>query len=67
MTAPADQDASALSDQAIEWLVRLHSGQDTEADRQALALWQTQSPEHAQAFAKTSRLWMERAMSWRNP
>ncbi|CAK14938.1 FecR family protein [Pseudomonas entomophila] len=46
-----------LQRQAQEWLVRLTSGQATEADAQALRQWCARSPAHAEAFAQARRLW----------
>lgn len=50
-----DIDAGAL-DQAAEWLMRLHQGDATDADRQACRLWQGASPENARAWARAEAL-----------
>ncbi|WP_417804691.1 FecR family protein [Thalassospira lucentensis] len=44
-----DEDMIALSDQAIEWLVRLHSGDATAADYAAFDAWRGQSVNHQRA------------------
>ena len=50
------QDAG-LSDEAIEWLVLLHSGRATPADRCAFAAWESRSAAHAAAARAASELW----------
>lgn len=47
-----------LQRQAQDWLVRLTSGQATQADAQALQHWCARSPAHAQAFAQARQLWL---------
>ena len=44
-----DEDMIALSDQAIEWLVRLHSGDATAAEYAAFDAWRGQSVDHQRA------------------
>ena len=44
-----DNDMVALSDQAIDWLVRLQSDDATDHDRQAFAKWSAQSDAHMRA------------------
>ncbi|MBO1329068.1 FecR domain-containing protein [Acetobacter suratthaniensis] len=39
----------ALSDEAIEWLVVLHSGRSSDTDRNAYAEWRQRSPAHEEA------------------
>lgn len=43
--------------QAREWLLRLRSGEATEADARAFAGWRAQSPEHEQAARDVGRTW----------
>lgn len=43
-------------DQAAEWLVLLHDGQATEADRQRCRQWQAASPDNARAWARAETL-----------
>lgn len=47
----------ALSDQAIEWLVLLHSGKASEADRAAFRAWREQSVDHALAADEAETIW----------
>lgn len=53
ITAPID--AGAL-DQAAEWLMRLHDGNASDADRQACHRWQSASPDNARAWARAEAL-----------
>jgi len=46
-----------LEEEAVSWLVRLTSGNATEADHRAAQAWQQQSPAHQHAFEKAQRLW----------
>lgn len=46
-----------LSDQAIEWLVRLSSGRASEADHSAFAIWRQQSTDHEYAAQEAEALW----------
>jgi transmembrane sensor len=50
---------SALSDQAIDRVIRLHSGRASEADRAEARAWQNRSPSHRKAFAEAEQLWLE--------
>lgn len=45
-----------ILDEAAEWLVQLHGGGATEAQRQACAQWQRTSPEHGRAWARAEML-----------
>lgn len=45
-----------ILEEAANWLMRLHAGAVTDADRAACALWRQQSPAHAQAWARAERL-----------
>lgn len=40
--------------EAVDWLVRLTSGQATADDAEALAMWRAQSPAHEQAFRQVA-------------
>lgn len=51
------REATALSDQAIDWLVRLHSGRATDDDRDAFDAWRTQSEAHELAAREAEALW----------
>ena len=46
-----------IEEQARQWLVRLRSGQASEADAQAFACWRAQSPRHARAARELGQLW----------
>ncbi|MEG2030515.1 MAG: DUF4880 domain-containing protein [Janthinobacterium sp.] len=46
-----------IEEQARQWLVRLRSGQASEADAQAFARWRAQSPRHARAARELGQLW----------
>lgn len=50
---------SALEDEALAWVVRLHSGHASGQDRRACAAWQNISPAHQRAFREASTLWDE--------
>lgn len=49
----------ALSDQAIDLVLRLHSGTATDADRLQAAQFQQRSPSHRKAFQEAERLWLD--------
>ncbi len=49
--------ADFLSDQAIEWLVRLNSGHALPADHDAFHAWRSQSGDHEQAAREAEQLW----------
>ncbi len=46
----------ALSDEAIEWIVRLGSGAATDADRAAFEAWRSRSPAHAEAAEEAAAI-----------
>lgn len=47
----------AISDQAIEWFTKLHSGQATHDDRDRFEAWIKTSPFHAKAYADVEAFW----------
>ncbi|MEG8038614.1 DUF4880 domain-containing protein [Sphingomonas sp. LR60] len=47
----------AIDDQAIAWCLRLHEGDPSTAEQQALDAWLAQDPAHRERFARTRRLW----------
>ncbi|MBX3536671.1 MAG: FecR family protein [Chelatococcus sp.] len=47
----------ALSDEAIDWVVRLNSGRATQTDRQAFADWRLQSEQHERAAQEAETIW----------
>lgn len=53
------QPPSALEDEALTWVVRLHSGHASGQDVRACAAWQNISPAHQRAFREASILWEE--------
>ena len=55
---PSKKEREQLEEEAVTWVVRLTSGDATEADQQALAAWRRRSPEHDRAFRKVERLWV---------
>lgn len=57
-TRDADgNDRAALHREARAWVARLTSGEATDADAWALAVWRARSPTHEAAFAEAARLW----------
>lgn len=46
-----------LSNAALEWIVRLHSGAVRKGDRAAFKAWRAQSAEHEAAAAEAEALW----------
>lgn len=46
----------AILDEAAAWLMQLHSGESSEADRIACAQWRQRSAEHARAWERAERL-----------
>lgn len=47
----------ALSDEALDWIVRLHSGKATQADRAAFAEWRGRSAAHEFAACEAEAIW----------
>jgi transmembrane sensor len=48
---------TALSDEAIDWMVKLHSGRATTDDRAAFAAWRRTSNEHERAAGEAETIW----------
>lgn len=48
---------NSMSDQAIEWIILLHSGKATGQDKRAAEQWRQRSQAHAQAFSEAESLW----------
>ncbi|WP_273691568.1 FecR family protein [Ketogulonicigenium vulgare] len=48
---------TALSDEALDWIIRLHAGGATEADWQAWALWRAQGDMFDAAAREAEALW----------
>ncbi len=57
--ATSPQSPSSLTDEALAWLVRIHSGHASEAERLACEAWRTQSPAHDLAYQEAEALWHE--------
>lgn len=53
------QSPSALEDEALAWVVRLHSGHASDQEVRACEAWQRVSPAHQRAFREASTLWEE--------
>jgi transmembrane sensor len=49
-------DSEALLDEALDWVVRLKTGEPMRADVEALQRWREQSVEHEEAFRAAARL-----------
>src|SRR6218665_1102018 len=49
--------ANAISDEAIEWIVRLNSGDATAADAQAFRAWRGRDIEHEMAALEAETIW----------
>jgi transmembrane sensor len=54
MSADREQ---TIDDQAVAWCLRLHEGDATAAEQQALDAWLAQDPAHRERFARMRRLW----------
>lgn len=48
-----------ISDEALVWIVRLHSGDASSHDRQEYGQWRAQSAEHEAAAAEAEALWSD--------
>jgi transmembrane sensor len=59
--------SKALSDEALRWIVRLHSGEASAADRTGFRNWREQSPEHEAAAAEAEALWSDASNLHRDP
>jgi transmembrane sensor len=49
--------AQNVEDQAIAWCLRLHEGEPSAAEQQALDAWLAEDPAHRERFARMRRLW----------
>jgi transmembrane sensor len=50
-------DPSSPREQAIRWIIRLHSGEATDADRCRLDAWLAAHPTHRQEFEQLTNMW----------
>ncbi len=59
MNRPGDQTSVdiKLSDEAIEWIVKLHSGRSTREDVDSFVAWRGRSEEHERAAQEAERIW----------
>ena len=48
-----------LADEALAWLVKLHSGRASEEDRRRCQAWQASSPAHRIAYQEAEVLWRD--------
>lgn len=66
MIGPAQTpETDPLLDEALDWVVRLKSGEATGADLDALHSWRGRSPAHEEAFRSAARLWRRTAAAAR--
>ncbi|AXA71278.1 iron dicitrate transport regulator FecR [Achromobacter insolitus] len=56
MTAAQDSIDPKIAGEAADWLVRLHSGHFSEADRQACERWRQRSAEHDRAWTRAQAI-----------
>lgn len=59
MTKASVSEITALSDQAIDWVIRLHAGNADDGERRLAAEWCNRSAAHLRAFRDAERLWLE--------
>jgi transmembrane sensor len=60
-TYPIPEETAALSDadiEAVEWVIRLTSGDASAAERAAFEHWRAESPIHEAAFSEARKLWL---------
>jgi transmembrane sensor len=50
---------TSLSDQAIDWVIKLNSGTASKQDSMLAEEWQQRSPSHRKAFTEAEQLWLE--------
>ena len=55
-TSAAEPQQTQLVDEAVKWLVLMHSGRFNEADAQRYAHWRDQSPEHQRVWESVEKL-----------
>jgi len=51
-------DLAPVEREAIQWVVRLTSGETNPADRAAFRRWKAQNPQHAAALHHALNLWL---------
>ena len=52
-------DLQNLAEEALVWLVKLHSGRASEEDRRQCQAWQATSPSHHMAYQEAEGLWRD--------
>ncbi len=62
MTASPQMKDSVL-EQAQDWVVLLHSGHVTEADKEAFRAWLKSDPEHSAIYAREEQFWRDLSMT----
>lgn len=50
---------TAMSDQAIDWIILLHSGQATAQETKNAKQWRARSPAHEKAYVEAELLWLD--------
>lgn len=67
--SPADADTplSPLAEEALSWLVRLHSGEATETDWAAYERWKAAAPARAEAAQAAEHLWRSLGQTVQTP
>ncbi|WGS87759.1 FecR family protein [Methylomonas sp. UP202] len=65
MTKASVSEITVLSDQAIDWVIRLHAGNASDRERRAAAEWRNRSAAHLRAFRDAERLWLEMGLAAR--
>ena len=61
---PADKpEPGPLLDEALDWVVRLKTGEPTRAEVEAFQLWRSQSPAHEEAVRTAARVWRNAAVA----
>ena len=62
-----DMPLTELSEQALQWLVDLHSGTATDADWNEYALWCETSPDHQRAADMAEHVWQRLGSALERP
>ncbi len=56
---PSTSIPDALAEEALRWVVRLHSGTSRNTERQSYAAWRAESPLHERAALEAETLWAD--------
>jgi transmembrane sensor len=57
MTSGADRDLDAISSEAVDWVIKIHSGEADSAVRAQLDRWLARSERHAAAYRRACLAW----------